>query len=1050
MRAVRTLSFLVMVLCLPTLAWAQAAIAGEVRDTSGGVLPGVTVEASSPALIEKVRTAITDGNGRYRIEDLRPGTYLVTFTLSGFTTTRREGLNVSGTGVITINIDMPVSGVQEVITVTGETPVVDVSSTRREITLDNETMRNLPAVRSYSYLLTTVPGLQSNITDVNTGPVFAIFPVHGGRGVESRLTVEGMNISNPPGGNQPPNYTADIGNAQEVTVTTSGGLGEAETAGVQMNIVPKQGGNNFSGLFAASGFSKDMQSDNYTAELQALGAGAPNPTYHVYDVSGSVGGPIVRDKLWFYMSVRQQGSRRNILNVYYNNNAGNPATFYYDPDFNRPAFYDRHWENYTPRITWQASQRNKFSFSWDEQPVCRTCSGTANFSGSPSPNVAPDADGHGEFSPQRVQTARWTNPVTSRLLLEAGLGNTYYQWGVRELDPNPGRDLVRVTDTATIINPTGAIGTMTYRSQNWLVAKTDGANWFFSSSYITGSHSMKFGYQGNWWKDDRGEFTNNNSLAYTLTGGTRLANGTFVPSRPSSITQYANPYFVNGRAMMTSFFAQDQWTIKRLTLQGALRYDNPWSWFPAVTQPQSRFFPGVSFDRQDGVTGYHDIVPRMGAALDLFGNGRTALKINLGKYLQGASVSNLLANANPSLRIPGGAGAGFFNPSVTRTWQDDDGDFVPDCDLTVPTAQGTQTAAGGAPDGVDFCGGISNVLFGSNQFVGANFDPTLASGWGKRPADWSFSVSVQQEIFPRASVEVGYHRRSFTMFTTGGTVTDNLAVGPDDLTPFFITAPTDARLPNGGGHQIGPLYNLTPAAFARPQNLLIRSTKDVGDDTRVFDGVDVTFNVRNVKGVTFSGGTSTGKVVNDFCDIRAQVPEATIGFGNNLSLLPYCRQESPWQTGFNGLVTYTIPKFDVLLSGVYRDRVILNGTPNNASTDQLGGSLPATFTFTAIDATGQAVAQQIGRNLTGGPFTVNLVEPGTFYPGRNRQLDLTFKKIVRLGGQRLMGGLDIYNVMNQNTILFYNTVFVPGVTGYRTPFAYMNPRVFRLAAEYSW
>ena len=188
-RAVRTLSFLVMVLCLPTLAWAQAAIAGEVRDTSGGVLPGVTVEASSPALIEKVRTAITDGNGRYRIEDLRPGTYLVTFTLSGFTTTRREGLNVSGTGVITINIDMPVSGVQEVITVTGETPVVDVSSTRREITLDNETMRNLPAVRSYSYLLTTVPGLQSNITDVNTGPVFAIFPVHGGRGVESRLTV---------------------------------------------------------------------------------------------------------------------------------------------------------------------------------------------------------------------------------------------------------------------------------------------------------------------------------------------------------------------------------------------------------------------------------------------------------------------------------------------------------------------------------------------------------------------------------------------------------------------------------------------------------------------------------------------------------------------------------------------------------------------------------------------------------------------------------------------------------------------------------------------
>jgi hypothetical protein len=191
-------------------------------------------------------------------------------------------------------------------------------------------------------------------------------------------------------------------------------------------------------------------------------------------------------------------------------------------------------------------------------------------------------------------------------------------------------------------------------------------------------------------------------------------------------------------------------------------------------------------------------------------------------------------------------------------------------------------------------------------------------------------------------------------------------------------------------------------------------------------------------------------VVNDWCDIRAAVPESTIGFGTSAALTPYCHQESPWQTGFNGLVTYTIPKVEVLLSGVYRDRMILNGTPNNASTDQLGGSLPGTFTFTATDATGQAVAAQINRTLTGGPFSVNLVEPGTFYPGRNRQLDLTFKKIVRFGSQRLMGGLDIYNVMNQNTILFYNTTFIPNVTGYLTPFAYMNPRVFRLAAEYSW
>ena len=198
-----------------------------------------------------MRTATTDGSGRYRIEDLRPGLYTVTFTLGGFSTLRREMLNVSGSGVITVDAEMRVGGVQETITVTGETPVVDVASTTREVTLDNETLRNLPSVRSYSYLLNTVPGLQTNNNNVNTGPVFAIFPIHGGRGVESRLTVDGMNISNPPGGNQPPNFTADIGNAQEVTMTTSGGLGESETAGLTMNIVPKQGGNRFSGLVSS-------------------------------------------------------------------------------------------------------------------------------------------------------------------------------------------------------------------------------------------------------------------------------------------------------------------------------------------------------------------------------------------------------------------------------------------------------------------------------------------------------------------------------------------------------------------------------------------------------------------------------------------------------------------------------------------------------------------------------------------------------------------------------------------------------------------------------
>ena len=863
--------------------------------------------------------------------------------------------------------------------------------------------------------------------------MFAIFPVHGGRGVESRLTVDGMNISNPPGGNQPPNYTADIANSQEVTVLTAGGLGEFETAGVTMNIVPKQGGNTVTGLFAVSGFSGGMQSNNYGTDLQARGAGSPNPTYHVYDVAGAVGGPIRKDSLWFYMSIREQGSRRNILNVYHNLNAGDATKWAYAPDFSNPGVYDRMYENYTPRITWQASPKNKFSFSWDEQPVCRTCSGTASFSGSPSSTTSPEADGHGEYNPQRVQTGRWTSPVTSRLLLEAGFGNTSYQWGDNELSPNPTENLIRVTDVATVINPQGTIGTMTYRSQNWLINKTDGANWFFNTSYVTGSHSIKVGYQGNWWADDREIHANTQNLAYTFNAGT-----------PISITEYANPYFNNSRAAMASFFAQDQWTINRLTLQGALRYDHPWSWFPAVTQPASTFFPGVSFPNTPGVTGYNDITPRMGAAYDVFGTGKTAVKVSVGKYLQGASVSNLAAGANPSLRIPGGSAASFANPSITRTWADANKNFTPDCVLTNPAANGE-------------CGGISNAAFGSSNFVGANFDPGLLSGWGVRPSDWSYGVSVQQQIAPKASVEVGYYRRTFTQYTSGGTVTKDLNLTPGDMTPFFVTAPTDARLPGGGGYQIGPFYNKTPAAFTRVQNLLTLATNDVGDDTRVFNGVDVSFNVRNVHGATFSGGTSTGKVTNDWCALRAAAPE-----DSRFTLNPYCNVSSPFQTSFNGQASYVIPRIDLLISGVYRDRPVLNGTPNNASTDQLGGSMAANMTFTATDAIGQAVAKQLGRPLTGGPFTVNILAPGAQYGGgdiygaRNRSLDLSMKKIIRLGKNRLTAGLDIYNVANADTTLFYNTAYTSTVNnptlanGWLTTSAYMNPRVFRLAAEFSF
>jgi len=259
--AVQTLTVVTWILLLPATALSQAVIAGTVRDSSGSVLPGVTVEATSPVLIEKFRAAVTDGTGQFRVEDLRPGIYTVTFTLPGFNTFKREGVELTGSFTATIAAELKVGELSETVVVSGESPVVDVQSARREVTLKSDVLQSIPSVRSYNALVVVVPGVVTNLNDTVTGTATTQFPIHGGRNNEGRMTIDGLNIGNPVGGNQPPQYVADIGNSQEVTFTTSGGLGESENAGLVMNVVPKTGGNNIEGAVYFSGTGENLQSD---------------------------------------------------------------------------------------------------------------------------------------------------------------------------------------------------------------------------------------------------------------------------------------------------------------------------------------------------------------------------------------------------------------------------------------------------------------------------------------------------------------------------------------------------------------------------------------------------------------------------------------------------------------------------------------------------------------------------------------------------------------------------------------------------------------------
>ena len=359
MKALATTLFAVAALLLATSAYAQASIAGIVRDTSGAVLPGVTVEASSPALIEKTRSAVSDGSGQYRIENLRPGVYTVRFLLPGFSTVSREGVELSGSATASVNADLRVGSVEETVTVTGESPVVDLQSAERQTVLTNETIKAIPTAGSYNALLVLVPALLGGQQDVSTGPCNSCtFSAHGTvlslggnrANTDGRLLVDGLSIAVPQAGGT--NYLTDTRNTQEVAFTISGSMGEVESGGPVMNIIPRSGGNALSGSGYLSWANGSMQSENLTDELKALRI-TPSPLIKNYDFSGAVGGPISRDRAWFFGTARSQGNSQYITNMYYNKNAGDPNKWLYEPDLSRQAFNDKTWQNASGRVTVQ-------------------------------------------------------------------------------------------------------------------------------------------------------------------------------------------------------------------------------------------------------------------------------------------------------------------------------------------------------------------------------------------------------------------------------------------------------------------------------------------------------------------------------------------------------------------------------------------------------------------------------------------------------------------------------------------------------------------------
>ena len=953
-----------------TVAEAQSRIAGVVRDTTGAVLPGVTVEASSPVLIEKVRSGVSDGQGNYQIVDLRPGTYTVTFTLQGFSTVKHDGIDLPASFTATVNGEMRVGQVAETLTVTGEAPLVDVRSATQKRVIAKEDLEALPVLnRDSASYVATIPGV-SGVNAGGLGFTQKTTAIHGGNGAEAFVGIDGFSTAQAGAvGGGGTTYYMNQANVQELAVKLSGGAAEQQMGGISTNVIPREGGNTSSGYFYAGYTNQSLVASNVTPELRAKGF-TDSGLKRSWDYTPAFGGPVVKDKLWYYTSFRASGLEQFMPNLYVNLT---PMGWAYTPDLTRPAYVRQTDGNAGLRLTWQASPRNKFNAFFDWQPH-------THYNRNYSSLVSLEATTWAPSQPNMFGNANWSSPVSSRMLLEAGIGTTAVnynprrdvngEWGAQR-DEMPPQDFVTVSkiDSSNSIrfgSPNNTYGNNVYVQRNYRA----------SLSYVTGAHVMKVGFSNLFGYSYVDSETN---LGYTVS----LTNG-----RPNQITEVASP---NARRQNTKadlgIYIQDDWTVKRLTLNVGLRYDYFNGYVPAQSLPAGNFFAARDLARVDNVPNIKDISPRVGGAYDVFGDGKTAVKFAVGRYVGGYGLNQVIG----------------YNPvttsvlTVTRAWTDANTNFNPDCDLHNPLLNGE-------------CGQISNLNFGQSNPAATRTDPDVLEGWGKRNYNWNQSIELERQLGRGISASFGYfRRRNHTL-----TATDNLSVTPADYDPYCITAPLDSRLPGGGGYPVCGLYNIKPASFGLTNNF-ITSSKQFGDLGSLYRGFDLTGSARFPKG-RVSGGASWGKTSSSNCFV-IDTPQDLL----------FCDQTTPY-----------LP--NIRFSGNYN-------LPWGITTGVVYANLPGPVITATYQATNAEIRPTLGRNVSAGAnalTNVPLLATGSYYGDRQQQLDLRLGKRIKVGRARFDASIDLQNLPNfsstQDLVTTYGSTWL-------NPTQILNPRYLKFNLE---
>lgn len=954
---------------LPAVAVAQSQITGVARDESGGVLPGVTVEASSPVLIEKVRSAVTDDQGRYTIANLRPGMFRIAFTLPGFNTVIRDGVEVPGGVTVTANADLKVGALEETITVSGQTPLVDVTQATRTQVLTRDLIDALPSTRNIMSVGMMVPGIRLGTPDVGGSRQMEQTNPRG-HGIAAKHTVQhidGMSVNSQETSNQQ-SYINDALSA-EVTVSTSAHPAEIQSGGLRTNMIPKDGGNVVSGSIFMGGTDGSWQSDNVNDEMRRQNFTSANGIAHIQNFNASMGGPIQRDKLWFFISARHISTDELV---------GNVPEHIVTPDGEFiNSTLDQYIRDVLARLTYQVNSTNKlsafFERTWKRKGK--------DFGFGTDPRAGTQRDPN--LAHYGVGQIKWLSTMTNRILVEGGYSSSYQHWtgfnqpAVRldrylangTINPAWLNNARRESPNALVVTPRCAYS---FGCNAWVSNGQDqrtadaGHRLVGSFSYVTGSHNFKVGFA-----DSFGPVHVHTDRQADLVQ--RYSNG-----RPQSVVVYTTPYdrfsYVN---YDMGIYAQDSWTFKRLTLSPGVRVDNFDSMIEATSMPAGRFAGDRYFPERKHVPQWlWDVSPRFSGAYDLFGDGRTALKASFSRYID--PLTGGFAD-----RYAPGAG------NETRNWFD--------CTIN---AAGSACATGvpRATDNDDIAQaheiGPGGATFGIRE--DRYFDPDL-----QRERNTELTAGVQHQLFSRMSLTAQYYRRTFQDLEN----LDRELITHADYTSFQVPLPDVSRDVEAAGvissGQPVTVFNL------RPQKLSVYTSqqrdKTNQDLQSTYNGLDLALTARLAGGGIVFGSWTVERNISKFCannDNPNGVGTADRYTGANVSAGGrFCDQgafDLPLRHEFKMAGSYNVG-WGVDLGAVLQSYA---GSERRITWEPAAALFPG------------------GRTRT---ENITLNEPGSLFYPRYNQLDFNVKKSFRAGRKTYSGQIDWFNILNGNAVFSRNS-----------------------------